>query len=157
MDKSKKIKWQAYDHIREPKSSDWFWFLGITALAIIVLAIYFGNTLFALIILIGTAILFKTANNPPVVVDYQINRKGVQVGDIIYTYGTLQSFYVIDEDGFDRDRIIIKSRKMFMPLIVVPLGETAHPEDIREYLIEYLDEEEMHEPTIQRILTIFGF
>jgi len=157
MNGSKKLDWEALDHIREKKSSDWFWIIGIVAVAIAVLAVFFNNILFALLVLIGTFVIFMAANNPAKMVNHQINRKGVQVGDIIYTYATLESFYVIDEDGWDRDRLILKSRKTLMPLIVIPLGDQVRPDEIREYLLEYLNEEEMYEPTIQRILTRIGF
>jgi hypothetical protein len=157
MNGSKKLEWRAFDHIREKKDSDWFWFVGITAGAIIILAVVFNNILLGLLVLIGTAVIFMAANNPPRIVDHQINRRGVQVGDILYTYATLESFYVIDEDGWDRDRLILKSRKTLMPLIIIPLGSEVKPDQIREYLIEYLNEEEMYEPTIQRILSRFGF
>jgi hypothetical protein len=43
-----------------------------------------------------------------------------------------------------------------MPLIIIPLGSEVKPDQIREYLIEYLNEEEMYEPTIQRILSRVG-
>lgn len=157
MNVSKKLEWKAFDHIREKKGSDWFWFVGITASAIIILAIFFNNILLGLLVLIGTIVIFIAANNPPIIVDYQINRRGVQVGDTLYTYATLESFYVIDEDGWDRDRLILKSRKTLMPLIIIPLGSEIKPDQIREYLIEYLNEEEMYEPVVQRILSRFGF
>jgi hypothetical protein len=157
MDKSNKLQWQAFDHIREKKSNDWFWFIGIIAGAIIILSIFFNNILFALLVLVGTIIIFISANNPPKTIDYEINRKGVKIHDMLYTYATLESFYVVDEDGFDRDRLIIKSRKTLMPLIVLPLGDQVTPDEIRNFLIEYLNEEEMYEPAIQRILTHFGF
>lgn len=157
MNGSKKLDWEALDHIREKKDSDWFWIIGIIAVSISILAIFFNNILLALLVLIGTFVIFLAANNPAKTVHYQINRKGVLVGDILYTYATLESFYVIDEDGFDRDRIILKSTKPLMPLIVIPLGDQVRPDEIREYLLEYLNEEEMFEPTIQRILTRIGF
>ena len=157
MNGSKKLEWRAFDHIREKKDSDWFWFVGIVAVAIAVLAIFFNNVLLALLVLIGTFVIFLAANNPPKIVDHEINRRGVQVGDILYTYATLESFYVIDEDGWDRDRLILKSKKTLMPLIVIPLGSEVKPDQIREYLLEYLNEEEMYEPTVQRILSRLGF
>lgn len=157
MNGSKKLEWQAFDHIREKKDSDWFWFIGIIAGAIIILAVVFNNILLGLLVLIGTAVIFMAANTPPQIINHQINRRGIQVGDILYTYATLESFYVIDEDGFERDRLILKSRKTLMPLIVIPLGSEVKPDQIREYLLEYLNEEEMYEPTIQRILSRFGF
>jgi hypothetical protein len=157
MNGSKKLEWRAFDHIREKKDSDWFWFVGIVAVAIAVLAIFFNNVLLALLVLIGTFVIFLAANNPPKIVDHEINRRGVQVGDILYTYATLESFYVIDEDGWDRDRLILKSKKTLMPLIIIPLGSEVKPDQIREYLLEYLNEEEMYEPTVQRILSRLGF
>lgn len=157
MNNSKKIEWQAYDHIKVEKSSDWFWIVGIVAAGIIILCFFFNNLLLGLLVLIGTFVVFISANNPPKIVNYQINRKGVAVGEMLYTYATLESFYVIDEDGFDRDRIILKSKKTMMPLIIIPLGENGHPDEVREYLLEYLNEEEMFEPTLQKIVTHLGF
>jgi multisubunit Na+/H+ antiporter MnhC subunit len=157
MNGSKKLIWQAFDHIRERKSSDWFWFVGIMAVAVAVLAIFFNNVLLAILVLIGTFVIFLAANNPPKIIGYEINRRGVQVGDILYTYATIESFCVIDEDGWDRDRLILKSKKTFMPLIVIPLGSEVQPDQIRDYLLEYLNEEELFEPTLQRILSRLGF
>jgi hypothetical protein len=157
MEKTNKLQWQAFDHIREQKNPDWFWFIGIIAGAIIILSIFFNNILFALLVLIGVLVIFMSANIPPKTVDYEINRRGVKIHDILYTYGTLESFYVVDEDGFDRDRLILKSTKALMPLIIIPLGDQVAPDQIREYLLDYLNEEEMYEPTVQRILTHFGF
>ena len=44
-----------------------------------------------------------------------------------------------------------------MPLIIVPLGGEADPEEVREYLLEYLNEEEMEENASQRFLESLGF
>ena len=154
---SKKINWETVDHIKEEKSSDWFWIVGIIAVAAAVLAIFFNNILFALLILLSAFASFMLANTPQRYITCEINRKGVQVEDILYPYSSLESFYVIDEDGYDRDRILIKSKKMLIPLIIIPLGETVDPEEIRDYLLEYMDEEEMYEPLSQRIMTMLGF
>jgi hypothetical protein len=154
---SKKISWQALDHIQDPKSSDWFWIVGIVAISIAVLAVFFGNILFALLIILAAFSSFMIANDAPQIIDFEINRQGVKVGDTVYPYSTLDSFYVIDEDGWDRDRILIKSKKLFMPLIVMPIGNEVSPDGVRDYLLDYLDEEELEEPMSQRFLEILGF
>lgn len=154
---SKKISWEALDQIKEEKSSDWFWIVGIVAVSIVILAVFFNNLLFALVILLATFTSFMLAHTPPKITFFEINRKGIVIGEVLYPYSTLESFYVIDEDGYDRDRIILKSKKFFMTHIVMPIGDSADPEDIREYLIEYLNEEEMYESFFERLFTKFGF
>lgn len=155
--RSKKITWQAYDHIKEERSSDWYWIVGIVSVSIAILAIFFNNILFALIVILGAFVSIILSHTKPKILNYEINRRGVKIGDILYTYGNLETFYVIDEDGYDRDRILLKSKKMFMPLIVIPIGENADPDSIRDFLIEYLDEEEMYEPMSDRIANWLGF
>lgn len=157
MNGSKKISWEALDHIQEEKSADWFWIVGIISAGIAILAIYFGNILFALLILLAIFTSFMATHIPPKIVRYEINRKGVIVGDILYPYSNLKSFFVIDEDGYDRDRLILKSTKALMPYIILPLGSDVLPDEIREYLLEYLDEEEMYEPWGERFMSGLGF
>lgn len=154
---SKKIIWQALDHIKEKRTDDWFWIVGVIAIGMTVLAIYFGNYLFGLFILLATFTSFLMAHSAPKMVEYEINRKGLRTGDVLYTYSSLESFWIIDEDGFDRDRILFKSNKMFMPLIIVPLGDAVSIEEVRDYLLENLKEEEMHEPISQHIMNALGF
>lgn len=157
MDKPKKISWEALEHIEAERSDDWFWIVGIIAIGGAVLAIYFNNLLFALLILIGVFSIFLQANTEPRVMKYELNRKGLVVGDRLYPYSTLESYYVVDEDGWDRDRILFKSTKTFMPLLVVPLGEDNDPEEVSDFLIQYLDEEHLEESVIEKISLLLGF
>lgn len=155
--KSKKIAWRAFDHIKVEKSVDWYWIVGIVTIAAAFLAIYFNNLLLAILILIGAFAIFVQNKVEPKMVDYEINRRGVRVGENIYPYSSLESFFVIDEDGWDRDRLLLKSQKIFMPIITVPLGEDSNPDEIRDYLLEYLDEEQIEESLIEKIALVCGF
>jgi hypothetical protein len=155
--KTKKIKWQALEHIKVERSEDWFWIIGIIAVGGAVLAVYFSNILFALLILIGTFTIFLQAHTEPKIQKYELNRRGVVIGSQLYPYSTLESYYVIDEDGWDRDRLLLKSKKTFMPLLILPLGEDTTPEEVSEFLIEYLDEEHLEESSIEKIAILLGF
>ncbi len=155
--KSKKISWEAYNHIKIEKSADWYWIVSIIAIAGAVLSIYFNNLLLAVLILIGTFAIFIQNKIEPKMTDYEINRRGIMVGDTIYLYSSLESFFVIDEDGWDRDRLLLKSEKLFMPLITIPLGEDSNPDEIRDYLLEYLNEEQIEESLIEKIALVCGF
>ena len=152
-----KISWETIDHIKEDRSSDWFWIVGIVAIAGSVLAIFFSNILLGLLILLAAFASFMFVNTPGKMENYQLNNRGVIVGETLYPYSTLKSFYVVDEDGFDRDRILIKSEKLFMPMIVIPIGNEVTVDETHNYLIERMEEEEMLEPPTYYIMRLLGF
>jgi hypothetical protein len=152
-----KITWETLDHIKEDKSSDWFWIVGIIAIAGSVLAIFFSNILLGLVILLSAFASFMFVHTPSKIERYELNKKGITIGDTMYPYNSLESFYVIDEDGYERDRILIKSEKLFMTLIIMPLGNEVTVDEVRDFLLEYIDEEEMREPPTYYIMSKLGF
>lgn len=156
MNSRKKIEWKALEHHHTEKSNDWFWAVGIIAIGFAILAIYFHNLLFALVILLGAFASILHAHTPPKILDYALTRKGIQIGDRLYPYSSLESFCVIDEEI--NDKIMFRSKKMFMALIIIPFDSTRiDPEEISDFLLDYLDEEELHEPFLQVLMEFFGF
>ena len=144
------------EHGHHEKSSDWFWIVGIVSVAGTILAVYFGNLLFGLLILLAGFTAILQGHTKPKVVKYEIGRKGIRADDIIYPYTNLSSFWVIDEEV--NDRILLKSNKALMPIIVLPFDSMElDPEKIRDYLLDYLDEAELEEPTLQKIMESLGF
>lgn len=152
-----KLQWQALNHIKPKKTADWFWVVSIATVAISVLSIYFENYLFALLLLIGVFTIYLQSHIPPHMVDFEISRRGVAAGKVLYPFNTLDCFCVVDEDGWDRDRVLIKSQKIFMPLIVIPLGENVTPETARAFLGQFLKEDVLEEPTFQKVMDRLGF
>jgi hypothetical protein len=153
----KTIAWRALDHIKEKKSEDWFWIVGIIAIGMVVLAIFFDNILFAMLIALATFSSFLLAHSAPREIDYEISRKGIRAGDVLYPFSSIESFWVVDEDGYERDRVLLKSKKFFMPMITIPVGNGADLEEVRECLLQYTFEEEMHEPFHEYLMHILGF
>lgn len=154
--KPEKISWQHHEHAHNPKAVDWFWIVGIIAIGGIVLSLYFKNYLFAIIILLFTVISFLLVNKPPRLLLFEITRKGVRAGNVLYPYSLLSSFWV--EDTEYNDKILLKSKKPLSPLILIPFDSTKiDPETFRDYLLDYLDEEELEEPLHQIIMEWFGF
>lgn len=153
---SKSIEWKALEHHHYDHSREWFWAVGTVAISGAILSLYFGNIILAILITVGGFTSILQAHTKPRILNYRISRRGVQAGGTVYPYSTLQSFWVIDEEI--NDRVILKSQKMFMPYIIIPFDSTVtDPDVIREYLLEYLDEEEMDETISQKIMERLGF
>lgn len=146
------VEWQAPEYVHQEKSVDWFWAIGVFALAIAVIAIFLGNVLFGVfVILAAISVAIHTVRKPRLI-DYALTERGVLIDKKVYPYDTLEAFWIDEDDS----RLIIRSEKALMPYLVLPFREDDE-DDIQNVLIEYLDEEEMHEPLSHKILEYVGF
>ena len=150
-----KISWKALEYKRKEKTTDWYWAVILIALAIVVISFIEHDALFAILIIISTGILISFSVIAPKIIDISINQKGFTVGKEMYPFATLESFWVENADE-DNQKILLKSKKLVMPLIIIPLEEHHHL-DVREFLLQYLPEVEMHEPLAQIIMERLGF
>ncbi len=149
------LEWEALEYHHIEKTSDWFWGLALLALTGVGVSIFFGNILFAAVILLGAGTLALFAARPPRMTQFAITDRGVRIGRNLFPYNSLESFWVIDE-SHTHPQLLIKSKKLLMPLIVIPIaGE--RPEDIRQLLLQKLTEEEHHEPLSEKLLQIFHY
>jgi hypothetical protein len=150
------IEWTTLEHKHIHKSSDWFWALGILAITAAATSIIFNNILFAIVILIGAFTMGMNASKPPAQARFKITQRGILINNTLYPYSSLESFWVADENEYEQPKLLVKSKKLLTPHIVIPI-ESASPDDIRDYILNYLDEEEDSESLIQKIMEFFGF
>ncbi|HEY4503443.1 MAG TPA: hypothetical protein VJC14_03370, partial [Candidatus Paceibacterota bacterium] len=150
-----RIEWDAHEYEHKERSSDWFWAVGIISVSVAIAATIFGNIIFGILVLIGAFALSLFANRPPSTLHVVVDEKGVTRGKVRYPYSTLVSFW-IDTDH-PHKKIILRSEKMFMPLIVVPLGNETDVEELHEDLSTSLREEFHSLPFVEKILEYLGF
>lgn len=149
------ITWEAPEHYHVEKGTDWFWVLGILVICGAVAAVFFGNYLFALVILLAGGVVALRAVKPPRVVPFMVGKRGVRAGEQLFPYSALESFY-IDEEDERGPQLLLKSNRMHLPLIIMPIPED-HIEAIETLLHERLPEEELHEPLGHKLLELLGF
>jgi len=149
------IKWKALEYDYVDRKPDWFWAFGIVSISIILTSIVLGNVLFALLVLVGSVALFIFSIRHPQLQDYSIGQRGIAFENKVYPYSSLSSFW-IETEG-ETPKLLIKSKKTIMPLIVLPLSEEVEFEDIRDYLLDHLDEEHLFESVTQKIMERLGF
>ena len=157
MEKPTRIAWQSLEHThKKKKGADWFWALGIIAVGAIVLSFYFGNVLFGIIVALFAVTSGLMINKDPDLHEFEISRKGVRVGSLLYPFSNLESFWVEDTD-YD-DIIIFRTKKTMQNMLILPFDSTVtDPELIRDFLLDYLDEEELEEPLHQKFMEFLGF
>ncbi len=150
-----KINWKAYEYEHKNNSTDWFWGVGVIAIAIAIAAIIYNNVLFAIFILLGAFTLLMYAVRKPKEINFEINKRGVVVDNILYPYATIESFW-IRENGHDK-KLVLQSEKVLMPHIIIPLTSEVDHEFLHEFLSEFLEEEEHHESLADVVMDYLGF
>ncbi|MFH0755521.1 MAG: hypothetical protein V1910_02550 [bacterium] len=151
----KKISWKAFEYKRKEKPVDWYWAVILMSLALVIISFITHNIFFGLLIIISTIILLSFSIIAPKMIEISINQKGIIVEKEMYPFATLESFWVESADE-ENQKILLKSKKIIMPLIIIPLEEHHHL-DVREFLLNYLPEVEMHESLSQKIMERLGF
>ncbi len=111
------VSWNAPEHFYVDKKPDWYWAVGIITLAIAAVAFIFGNVITGIFVLVAAAALVLHASHPPRIIYHEVNDRGIVLHDTLYPFVTLDSFW-IPHDEFP-PKIILKSRKTFMPYIII--------------------------------------
>lgn len=136
------LEWEGREYDHNPKDSDWYWSVGIIAVAGTIASVLFGNYLFALLILVAAATLALHAAKQPPIHRFRLVEKGIYIGDQLHAFDRMISFSVLEdvEDEFP-PMISIKTESWLSPHLIIPL-EGIDPDVIYAYFLEHVDEDE---------------
>ncbi len=147
------IEWQTFEHAPVQRGADWYFATGLIVVALAAALIIFGNVLLAAVIIIAFILTVAAGRKEPRQIRVRIDGEGVLIEDHLYPYDNLESFFV----DKDREVLLLKSKKVFMPHIVVMLADYVEVGDISEVLEENLEEEEMYENVFELFMEYLGF
>lgn len=150
-----KIEWDAPEHEHKLRSEDWFWAVGIIALASAVAAIIFGDVIFGILIILSAFSLSLFINRSPELVHIVVDERGIIKGKTLYPYNTLHSFWVDPERS--HPVILLRSQKMFMPLIHIPLDPDTNLDRLERAMLQHLPTEYYGHHIAERVLEYLGF
>lgn len=148
------IVWHVQTHEHRQRSSDWYWALGLLALAGAGASVFFGNILLAIILVVGAGSIGILAVRGPREHLVRIDKRGVSLDGTLYLYPTIQSFWVEEEQG--EPTLFLTTNSIVMPHICVPLDNAAHAGQVRAYLRNYLEEEEQWPHFGENIARLLG-
>lgn len=144
------------EYYHRHKGADWYWTVGIIAVASAITAFIFGNILFAILIVIGALSLTMYASRPPAEHDVEISDAFITVGKYRFSYSNLESFWL---DHSENPRLLVRTNRIIMPHLIIPADSLTEDEknQIREFLKTKLPEEEQHEPLLEQVMEYIGF
>ena len=74
------VYWEGPSHYHVEKSGDWFWILGILAIAGSAASFIVGNVLFGVVIILAAVTLFIVGHQKPRDVAFEVSARGVRIG-----------------------------------------------------------------------------
>jgi hypothetical protein len=156
-----KLTWSALEYEEKERHPDWFWALGVIVLASSVTSIIFANYFFAVLLIIGGALLGFFAMKKPDMITYELNDKGLKIKDRIYLFSKMKSFWVqkpvSDEGKIMKPLLFIKSDRLLVPIFSVPIEESFVVKIHNLFLKHEVKEEEMKEHPSEKIMESLGF
>ena len=152
-----RLTWSVEEYPHKEKGADWYWALGIIAVIGAALSVVYGNILFAVIIVLGGAMLGYYALRRPQVIRISISDEGIAIDDYLYPFDTLKGFNV--EEHQLGSYLLIESSRSLIPVTSIPLpAEGLDFQALRELLRTRIEEKEhITEPTSHRIMEHLGF
>lgn len=154
-DETKKYEWDAVEFEHREKSTDWYWGLGIAVVAGCIICLISQNYLLAVLLLLGGVLLGFYANDKPHPVHVELSARGIKIDNDLYTHETMQSFWIYS-DHRDRKRIILTTGRSVMPQRIITMPEDIPANNIRQYLLAFLEEKETKPSLIDLIAETIG-
>lgn len=148
------IEWEAYESLHGKRTIDWFWGVGLAGVIIGIIAILLGNILLAVLSIIGTVTIVLTSLKHPDLYYYALTPRGIIEDNKLYLWSELEIFWIQETDP---PILLVKSRKDTVPLLDIPLPETADTQLIHDYMYQYIDDEFLRLGTLQQIMNRLGF
>ena len=157
MPRSPIFEWEGREYEHSPRSVDWFWALGILAIALAIAAVLFSNYLLALVIIVAAATLALHGAKHPSLHRFRLTEQGLIIGEELHPFSTMHSFSVLEDiEGELPPALSIKTHNWLSPHLVIPL-EVADADAIYAHLLANVDEGE-HRHTINDLVAAWlGF
>lgn len=153
--KGREFVWSAPETNSRKKSSDWYFILWTIAVAGATIAFILNNILFGILILISAFIISIYAAQKPALIPFRVSRKGVSADTLMLPFNSL-SFFAISENQTPT-YLLLQSKKTLSPLYSFPISEEINLDDLRDFLLIFLEEGEIEVPTYQQLMDKIGF
>lgn len=150
-----RITWQIEEYQHTEKGPDWFWALGVIAIAGAALAVIYHDVLFAIFIILAAVMLGIYAAKKPGIIEIAVSDAGIKIGNYFYPYEKIKSFG-IDETP-DGNHLILETKRAALPLVPVALPIALDTVALAALLKTKLPEKPHEEQLSHKLLDKLGF
>lgn len=148
------LTWFAKKSEPPPKSVRWYLTTSGVGIVAIATVFYLGNTLFALVLLLGIGTLLLRNRRPVASVHYRISVAGVQIGKRLYSFDSLDSFWIDEHSNLSS--LILKTNNLLTPTLEFPIVD-VEPETVGTFLKRFVKEQKPEVSLSEHLGRVLGF
>ena len=149
------IHWSALEYDHKDKTIDWFWAVGLSALAGAVIAILYKNYFFGIFLILAGICMGMFGARKPGMVEVGIFEDYIIVGDRKYEWKTVHAFNIIGTG--ETTHLVIHTERPMAPVVSVPMS-FQNVEEVYEIISNYTEHnDKLHDGGIQRLMDRIGY
>jgi hypothetical protein len=150
-------EWEGREYEPYKKSTDWYWALGIVAVAGAIASVLFSNFLLAILIIIATAAIALHTIKEPALHHFRLVETGLMVGDDLHLFERMTSFSVLEDiEGEYPPILSIKTESWHSPHLAIPLSG-VDADQVYAYFLTHVTEGEHHHTFSDLVAAWLGF
>jgi hypothetical protein len=143
--------WEGVEYEHRPRGADWYWALGIIAVAGIIASILFADYLLAVVIVTAAVALALHAAKKPPVHEFRLTEEGLYIGPELHPYGRMRSFAILEYIEGDMPPVLsLKTEHWLAPHLLIPLND-VDADALYDYMLDRVEEGE-HPPTMADVV-----
>lgn len=150
------IEWTAPEYLHKEHSNDWFWTIGLIALAGCLTAIWFESYVFAIFIFVSGISLIMFSSKQPRTFEFKIDNKGLRANREDFVWKNIKSFNVKEADEGEYDKLLIETTKSFIPIYTFLIPKDLS-ETIRQEVVKLVPNSEIDESRTTQFAEKIGF
>lgn len=151
------LEWEGREYDHNPKSTDWYWVVGIVAVASTIASTLFGNYLLAALVVVAATALALHASKIPPLHRFRLAEEGVVIGDDLHPFAKMISFSVLEDvKGELPPMLSIKTESWVAPHLIIPL-EGVDADRVYDHFLHHVDEAEHHHTLADVVAAWLGF
>lgn len=153
-----RIAWEAPEFEHRPKDQLWYWVSMVVALLLLGLAVWQKNFFFGIFIVIAEVLVIVWGSYEPQVIKFEVNERGLHIGDKSYPMRELRAFAADIEGVLDSEHpeIVIHFEHHFRPTLRIKVPARWLP-DVRRTLRHHIPEEHFEPGFVEVLEKYLGF
>ena len=154
----KEINWEAPEFEYISKGVGWYWLTIIAAILLVGLALWQGNFLFAIFVVIAVFLVLTWGSHYPRTVEFKVDDNGLAIGEQkFYPYEDLKGF-AVKSGHMDSElaEIVFIKKNRLSPQTKIFI-DNSRLKEVKNFLGQHLPELEYEESLIEHIARLLRF
>ncbi len=141
--------WRGAEYEHYAKEKKWYLVAIIILATIIVYALVTNSPIMAITFILIGAVGYIYLEKPPRILDFKITSSGIMVGNELYEYADIKSFWIFYEPPHTKI-ISLHIDAILTPYIHIPI-HSENPVELRKTLLKFIPEEKQEPSMVDNI------